>query len=182
MSPAVKALTEYGPLAVFFIANARFDIFVATAAFMVAITLALVVTFVLTRKIAKMPLITAVFVLVFGGLTLWLNDELFIKIKPTLVYVLFAVILFGGYMVRRYFLADLLGNALQLATEGWRQMTLRWVVFFIALAILNEYVWRHYSTDMWVNLKVFGFAPLTIIFAMAQMGLIKKYMIEDDTA
>jgi len=183
MHPVIKAFTEYGPLAVFFIANAKFGIFTATAAFMAASAAALIISYVLTRRIAKMPLITAGFVFVFGSLTLWLNDETFIKIKPTLVYLLFTLILTGGYMMKRYFLADLFGAALELTSQGWRRMTLRWAVFFVALALLNEYVWRHFSTDMWVNLKVFGFAPLTVVFALAQTGLIKKHMIErDDTA
>ncbi|HHK73720.1 MAG TPA: septation protein A [Rhizobiales bacterium] len=182
MHPVIKALTEYGPLAVFFIANAKFGIFPATAAFMAASALALILSFALTRKIAKMPLITAGFVFVFGGLTLWLNDATFIKVKPTLVYLLFAGILLGGYAMKRYFLSDLFGAALELDREGWRRMTLRWAMFFVALAVLNEYVWRHFSTDMWVNLKVFGFAPLTVIFALLQSGLIRKHMIErDDT-
>ncbi len=183
MHPVIKALSEYGPLVVFFAANAKYGIFTATAIFMAASAIALVVSFVLTRKLAKMPLITAAFVFVFGGLTLWLNDETFIKVKPTLVYLLFTVILLGGYWMKRYFLADLFGAALELDKEGWRRMTLRWAVFFAGLALLNEYVWRNFSTDMWVNLKVFGFAPLTVVFAMAQTGLIKKHMIErDDTA
>lgn len=180
MNPLLKAGLEFGPLAVFFIVNARYGIFTATGTFMVLSTAGLAASWLITRKVAMMPLVTALFVLVFGGLTLWLNDATFIKIKPTLVYCLFTVILMSGYVFRRYFLQNLFGAALQLDEPGWRSMTLRWSVFFIVLALLNEYVWRHYSTDMWVNLKVFGFAPLTIVFALAQSGLIKRHMIEQD--
>lgn len=180
MHPVVKAVLEFGPLAIFFAVNARYDIFAATATFMVLSTLGLAISWLLTRKIAMMPLITAVFVLVFGGLTLWLNDATFIKIKPTLVYCLFAVILMGGLFFQRYFLQNLFGAALQMDQAGWRIMTLRWSAFFIALALLNEYIWRHYSTDMWVNLKVFGFAPLTIVFALLQSRLIHRHMIEEE--
>ncbi len=179
MHPVLKAVLEFGPLAVFFIVNGRYGIFAATGSFMVLSTAALAIGWIITRKIAMMPLVTAIFVLVFGGLTLWLNDATFIKVKPTLVYCLFAVILTGGYLFKRYFLQNLFGAALRLDEAGWRSMTLRWSGFFIVLAVLNEYVWRNYSTDMWVNLKVFGFAPLTIVFALLQSGLIKRHMIED---
>ncbi len=180
MHPVVKAILEFGPLVAFFAVNAKFDIFTATGSFMVLSTLSLAISWILTRKIAMMPLVTAVFVLVFGGLTLWLNDATFIKIKPTLVYCLFSVILMGGYVFHRYFLENLFGAALQLDEAGWRIMTLRWSGFFIVLALLNEYVWRNFSTDMWVNLKVFGFAPLTVVFALLQSGLIRRHMIEED--
>lgn len=180
MHPLVKAVLEFGPLAIFFFVNSRYGIFAATGTFMVLSTVSLVISWVMTRKLAMMPLVTAVFVLVFGGLTLWLNDATFIKIKPTLVYCLFTVILMTGFFFKRYFLQNLFGAALQLDAAGWRAMTVRWSLFFVALAVLNEYVWRNFSTDMWVNLKVFGFAPLTIVFALLQSGLIRRHMIEED--
>ena len=180
MNQLVKTFLEFGPLVVFFAVNAKFGIFAATGTFMVLSTASLGISWILTRKVAMMPLVTAVFVLVFGGLTLWLNDATFIKIKPTLVYCLFAAILMGGYLFHRYFLENLFGAALRLDEAGWRIMTVRWSGFFIALALLNEYVWRNFSTDMWVNLKVFGFAPLTVGFALLQSGLIRRHMMEED--
>jgi intracellular septation protein len=174
-NPLLKLAIEAGPLAVFFIANARGGIFVATAAFMIAIAAALAASWWLERKLPTLPLVTGVFVLVFGGLTLWLQDELFIKLKPTIVNGLFALILFGGLAFGRPFLKPLLGAALELTDEGWRKLTWRWAWFFVALAVANEVVWRMFTTDAWVNFKVFGILPLTIAFSLAQLPLINRY-------
>ena len=124
-----------------------------------------------------MPLITGVFVLVFGGLTLWLQDDHFIKIKPTIVNGLFAAILFGGLLSGRLFLKIVFGDVMHLSEEGWRVLTLRWALFFVFLAFLNELVWRSFSTDTWVTFKVFGIMPITFVFALAQIGLLKKHEI-----
>lgn len=171
----VKLLVEIGPLAVFFVANARTDIFVATGAFMVATIVALPASWWLMRRLPVMPLVTAVFVLVFGGLTLYLADDLFIKLKPTIVNTLFGVILLGGLAFGRPLLRLVFADVFRLTDEGWRVLTLRWALFFLLLAVLNELVWRSFSTDAWVNFKVFGIAPLTMIFGMAQLGLLQRY-------
>lgn len=176
-NPLVKLAIEVGPLAVFFIANARGNIFTATAVFMVAIVIALVASWLIERRLPLLPLVTAAFVLVFGGLTLVLQDELFIKLKPTIVNSLFAAILFGGLFFGRPFLKPLLGAALELQDEGWRKLTYRWAWFFVALAMANEVVWRNLSTDGWVNFKVFGIMPLTIAFSLAQLPLINRYRV-----
>ncbi len=174
-SPLVRLLLDLGPLLLFFGINAYFGIFAATAVFMVAITVALILSRMLTGQFAKMPLVTAVFVLLFGGLTLYLQDEIFIKVKPTIIYLLFAGILLGGIAVKRVFLQSLLGEAFDLEAQGWRKLTFRWAWFFIFLAALNEFVWRSFSTDIWVSFKVFGLLPLTLIFAALQVGLLQKH-------
>lgn len=175
LHPLLRLALDLGPLLIFFFANARAGIFWATGGFMAAMAVALVVTFALTRRIPPMPLITAVFVAVFGALTLWLQDETFIKLKPTLVYILFALILGGGLAVNRPFLKPLIGAMLALTDEGWRKLTWRWTGFFLVLALLNEAVWRNVSTDAWVAFKTFGFLPLTFAFAIAQIGLIRRH-------
>ena len=174
---AVKLAVELGPLLVFFIGNSRFGIFTGTGAFMVATVVALIVSRAVLGKIATMPLVTGAFVLVFGGLTLWLQDDHFIKIKPTIVNAMFAAILLGGLATGRIFLKIVFGDVMRLADEGWRLLTVRWAVFFVFLAVLNEFVWRSFSTDAWVTFKVFGIMPITFLFALAQIGLLKKYDI-----
>ena len=126
-----------------------------------------------------MPTVGAGIVLIFGGLTIYFDNEVFFKMKPTIINLLFAAILYGGIMIKKPLLKILLGAALKLKEEGWRILTLRWIGFFIALAILNEIVWRTQSTDVWVNFKVFGILPITFLFTMIQFPLIKKYQVED---
>lgn len=171
----IKLLVELGPLVVFFIGNSRYGIFAGTGAFMVATVISLAASHILLGRIATMPLVTGVFVLVFGGLTLWLQDDHFIKIKPTIVNGLFAAILFAGLVSGRLFLKIVFGDVMRLSEEGWRILTLRWALFFVFLAILNEVMWRLFSTDTWVAFKVFGIMPITFIFALAQIGILKKY-------
>ena len=166
---AIKLAVEFGPLLVFFIGNSRYGIYAGTGAFMVATVVALIVSRAVLGRIATMPLITAVFVMVFGGLTLWLQDDHFIKIKPTIVNGLFAAILFGGLLSGRLFLKIVFGEVMHISEEGWRLLTLRWALFFVFLAFLNELIWRSFSTDAWVTFKVFGIMPITFVFALAQM-------------
>lgn len=175
ISPFTKFLIEAGPLGVFFFANNRFDIFTATAAFMVAVTISLAANYALERRLPAMPLVTGVFVLVMGGLTLYLQDDLFIKIKPTITNLLFAGILLGGLAWGKLFLRYVFGAAFRLEDAGWRILTIRWSLFFVFLAIVNEIVWRNFDTDTWVNFKVFGIMPLTFIFALAQLPVVKRY-------
>jgi intracellular septation protein len=176
----IKLAVELGPLLVFFVVNSHSNIFHGTAAFMAATVVALVVSHFVLGRIATMPLVTGVFVLVFGGLTLYLQDDHFIKIKPTIVNGLFAAILFGGLLFGRLFLKIVFGDVMRLTEEGWRILTVRWALFFVLLAILNEVMWRFFSTDTWVAFKVFGIMPLTFVFALAQIGVLKKY--EDTTS
>ena len=175
LNPWLKLALDLGPLLVFFVVNARLGIFWATGSFMGAMALSIAVSYALSRTVALMPIITLGFVLVFGGLTLWLRDETFIKIKPTLVYLLFAAILGGGMVFGRPLLKPLLGTMMALTDTGWRQLTWRWVGFFLALAVVNEILWRNVSTDTWVAFKVFGFLPLTLLFAVAQVPLIQRF-------
>lgn len=177
MNPLLRLALEAGPLALFFIVNARAGLMAGTAVFMAATSVALIVNWLLEKRLPIMPLVGCFFVLVFGGLTLWLDDELFIKIKPTVVNLLLSVSLFIGMALRRNLLKVVLGAALELREEGWRILTLRWACFFLFLAIANEIVWRSFDTEMWVNFKVFGIMPLSLIFSMAQIPVILRYQI-----
>ena len=170
-----KMALELGPLVVFFIANARADIFVATAWFMGAMVISLVLTWLILKKIAIMPLVTGVVVLVFGGLTLWLQDDTFIKIKPTITNSLFAATLLGGLVFGHSLLKYVFGDVYKLRPEGWSKLTLNWGLFCVVLAIINEVLWRNFSTDIWVAFKVWGVMPLTVIFSITQVGLLNKY-------
>ena len=173
----LRILVEWGPLIAFFIANARGGIFWGTGVFMAATVVALAVSWTLTRRFALVPLIGAVFVAIFGGLTLWLQNDTFIKVKVTLVNVMFGSILLAGLYFGKQFLKLVLGEALKMDDEGWRILTLRWGLFFFALAALNEVVWRSVGTDLWVNFKVFGILPLTLLFALSQAPLMSRHMI-----
>jgi len=177
LHPVVKLALEIGPLVVFFVANARFDIFTATAAFMVAVAVALGANYALERRVPVMPLVSGAFVLVFGALTIALNDELFIKLKPTIVNGLFAAILFSGLAFGRPLLQPLFGTMLALEPAGWRKLTLAWACFFVLLAAINEIVWRNFSTDFWVSFKLFGIMPLTIVFSGAALWWVRRHML-----
>lgn len=180
INPLLKLALELGPLAIFFFANSRFGIFTATAVFMVAITIALVASWVLTRKLAIMPLITGIVVLVFGGLTIYLHNDLFIKLKPTIVNCLFGTILLGGLYFGKSLLGYVFDSVFKLTDEGWRLLTFRWGVFFFILAVINEIVWRNFSTDFWVSFKLFGFMPITLAFTLFQMPLITKHSLPEE--
>ena len=179
--PVFKLATELGPLIVFFVANAKFNLFVATGAFMVAIVAAMIASYVVVRHVPMMAIVTAVIVLVFGTLTLVLHDETFIKVKPTIIYGLFAAILGGGLLFGRSFIAILFNQMFNLTPKGWRILTMRWSLFFLGMAVLNEVIWRTQSTDFWVAFKAFGAVPLTMVFAISQMPVIKRYHLEPAT-
>ena len=178
MSPALKFALELGPLLLFFVAYSRFDILKATGVLMVAVVIALLVTRSLTGRWPTMPLVTAIMILAFGGLTLWLHDPTFIKMKATIVYCLFGAALLGGLAFGRPLLPVVLDSMLALTDEGWRKLTLRWGVFFFVLALVNEIVWRTQSEAFWVKFKVFGFLPLTLAFALAQTPLILRHELK----
>jgi intracellular septation protein len=196
LNPFLKLALDLGPLLLFFFANSkpalfepwlaplipaavqtgqRSGIFVATAVFMVAIVAALVVSYLLTRRLPVMAMVSAVVVVVFGGATLILQNETFIKLKPTIIYLLFAGTLLGGMIFRKPLLATVFDQVFHLTEEGWRKLTIRWALFFLALAVLNEIVWRTQSTDTWVTFKVFGVMPLTFIFAAFQYPLLMRH-------
>jgi intracellular septation protein len=197
LNPIVKLLLELGPLGVFFFANARGEalarsypfvarfgepIFFATAAFIVATLIALAVSFAMTRKLPIMPLVTGIVVVVFGGLTLWLQDETFIKMKPTIVNALFGGVLLGGLVFGKSLLGYVFDSVFRLTDEGWNKLTFRWGLFFLLLAVLNEVVWRTVSTDTWVDFKVFGIMPLTFLFTMTQLPLIMRTSLPEEKA
>lgn len=182
LNPLVKLVLDIGPLVLFFAANARFGIFTATAVFMMAVLIALAVAYAKTRHVEIMPVVTALIVLIFGGLTLILHDELFIKLKPTIIYVLFGGALAGGLLFGKSFLGVLFDSVFDLTQEGWRKLTWRWALFFFALAILNEIVWRNFSTDTWVSFKLFGVVPLTFLFGALQYPLLQRYAAKPDAA
>jgi intracellular septation protein len=179
VTQGLKLLIEAGPLAVFFATNWKFGIMPGTAVFMAATLLAVLLSWRLERRLPVMPLVGCFFVLLFGGLTLWLDDDTFIKLKPTVVNLLFASVLFAGLAVRRNVLKPLFGTMLTLSDAGWRQLSLRWACFFVVLAALNEVVWRSLSTDAWVNFKVFGILPLTLLFSALQLPLILRHQPAD---
>lgn len=178
LNPLLKLALDLGPLLLFFFVNAHYRIYAATGAFMAATIVSLIVTYVLIRRIAVMPLVSAIVVMVFGGLTLYLQNEMFIKLKPTIIYALFGAILLGGLALGRSLLALVLDSMFQLDEEGWKTLTLRWGVFFIVMALVNEIVWRSVSTDAWVAFKTFGFVPFTILFALAQAPLMMRHSVE----
>jgi intracellular septation protein len=195
INPLLKLALELGPLGVFFFANARGEwlaeripalatlggpIFVATALFMLAMLISLAISYALTRTLPVMPFVTGIVVIVFGGLTLWLQDDTFIKMKPTIVNVLFGVVLLGGLAFGKSLLGYVFDSVFRLTDEGWRKLTFRWGLFFLVLAVLNEVVWRTVSTDMWVNFKVFGIMPLTVVFTLSQLPLITRYTLPEE--
>lgn len=195
INPLLKLALEIGPLMVFFFTNARGEmlrekfpilasigepIFMATALFMGATIIALAISWMLTRSLPVMPLVSGIVVLVFGALTLYLHNDTFIKMKPTIVNTLFGVILLGGLLFGKSLLGYVFASAFKLDAEGWRKLTLRWGVFFIFLALVNEVVWRGFSTDTWVWFKVWGIMPITVLFTLFQMPLIQKHTIPEE--
>lgn len=170
-----KLLIELGPLLIFFATYWAFGIYPATAVLMVTTVISLIASRVFLGKISPMPVVTAVVVCLFGGLTFWLNDPSFIKMKPTFVNLLFAGALAIGLMLGKPLIKLLFGEQLQLTDEGWTKLTVRWMLFFVAMAVLNELVWRNFSESTWVSFKVFGLLPLSLAFALAQLGLIRRY-------
>jgi intracellular septation protein len=173
----MKPVAEYGPLAVFLITYWKWDLLTATAWLMGATVIALGIYYAYSRRVPMMPLITAVIVGIFGGLTLWLQDETFIKMKPTIVEGMFAAILLGGLLVKRPLLKPLLGQAWPMEERGWNLLSFRFAIFFAAMAVLNEIVWRNFSTDIWINFKVFGLMGLTLVFAITQAPLMKRFAL-----
>ncbi|MGK9053218.1 septation protein A [Neorhizobium sp. CSC1952] len=195
--PMLKLALEIGPLLVFFFGNLRGEwlveklpalsaiggpLLVATALFMVATVISLVISKIVFHHLPVMPFVSGVVVLVFGSLSIWLQDETFIKMKPTIVNTLFGAALLGGLLFGKSLLGYVFNAAFQLDEAGWKKLTLRWGIFFFFLAVLNEVVWRNFSDTVWVNFKVWGTMPITIAFTLAQMPLIMRHTIPDPAA
>ena len=178
MKSILKILIDVGPLGIFFIFYSRGDLQSAILPFMIATIIAVLFSYIIEKKIPIMPTVGAGIILLFGGLTIYFDNEIFFKMKPTIINIVFACILYAGEYFKKPLLKFLLGGTLKLQNKGWSILTKRWVGFFIALAILNEIIWRTQSTDLWVSFKVFGILPITFIFTMTQFSLIKKYQIE----
>ena len=189
----VKLILELGPVLVFFLSykyapipeNFEGDksleqIIFATKVFIPVIFISLLIGWLQTKEIAKMPLFTALIILIFGGLTIWLRDETFIKMKPTILYFLFALILGFGLFYGRSYLQYIMDSAIPMTNMGWLILTKRFVVFFVILGISNELIWRFFTTDTWVNFKTFGLPAAMFIFFFAQAGLIKQHFIENN--
>lgn len=174
----MKFLLELGPLLIFFGVYKFYDLMTATMALMVATTVSLAVFWLVYKKVAVMPLVTAVMVLVFGGLTIYFDDPIFIFIKPTIIYVLFACALIGGLLLKRPLMKSVLGEGVQLTDAGWFKMSLHWGLFFLFLAGLNEYVWRNFDEASWVQFKTFIILPLTLVFSAVQLMLIRGEIID----
>ncbi len=200
LHPGLKLALDLGPLLLFFFANTRpavfapllapllpadllngphAGIYTATAVFIPAVLIALAIGYAKTRHLPVMPVVTAIVVVVFGGATLILQDEQFIKLKPTIIYVLFAAVLLGGLAFGKPLLGMVFDSVFNLTNEGWRKLTVRWALFFLVLAVLNEVVARTQTTDVWVSFKVFGVVPLTFLFAAAQYPLLTKYAVQE---
>jgi len=192
LKPQITKLSlELGPLVIFFLVNFFGDrilaafpaltalfpesFFLATAVFMLAMAVSLIISKVVLKKIPVMPLVTGVVVLIFGGLTLWLQDETFFKLKPTITNMLFASVLLGGLLFGQSLLKYVFGDVYRLRPEGWWKLTLNWGLFFVLLAVINEVVWRNFDTNFWVNFKVWGIMPLTALFSISQLPLLSKY-------
>ncbi|MFL0690979.1 MAG: septation protein A [Agrobacterium tumefaciens] len=196
-NPVLKMALELGPLLIFFFGNLRGEwlaktfpelsaiggpLLIATALFMVATVISLIISKIVFKHLPVMPFVSGIVVLVFGGLSIWLQDETFIKMKPTIVNTLFGVVLLGGLAFGTSLLGYVFNAAFQLDAEGWRKLTFRWGIFFLFLAVLNEVVWRNFSDDVWVSFKVWGTMPITILFTLAQMPLIMKHSLEEKEA
>ena len=175
LDPKLKFALELGPLALFFLSYWKLGIMWATAVMVASALTVLVVSYILLRRLPIMPVVTAVIVVIFGGLTWYFNNPVFIKMKPTVLYSLFSAALFFGLAFRRPILQVMFDGALHLTEAGWRILTWRWAFFFLGLAVLNEIVWRSVTESHWVAFKTFGFLPLTVLFAMAQTPVVMKH-------
>jgi intracellular septation protein len=181
ITPLMRLGLDLGPLLLLFLAFQWGGIFVATGVFMVAVLIALGIGYSIERRFSPMPVFTAILVLIFGGLTLYLKNDTFIKMKVTVLYAFFGFTLLGGLAFGRLFVKYVFSTAFELSEEGWRKLTWRWGFFFLALAVLNEIIWRSLPTADWVKFKVFGIIPLIMLFALAQMPLVLKHELKEDS-
>ncbi len=178
----LKFLTDFGPLIIFFYYyyDSGKDLKIAIPPFIIATIIALLIVWILEKKIPKMPLVGGILITLFGGLTIYFNNPVFIYIKPTIINILFGLaLIFGRYFTNEPVLKKLMSKSISLTDEGWEILNKRWIYFFFALAILNEAVWRTQSEEFWVNFKVWGLLPITFIFTAFQIGLINKHKINE---
>jgi intracellular septation protein len=180
MNPQLRRLAlDFGPLPIFFAVFHYWGIFAATAVLIPTVLTALAINYAIERKLSVMPIFTAVVVIVFGGLTLYLKNDIFIKMKPTALYGFFGVMLLGGLRFNRLYIKYAFAQAFELDEPGWKKLTVRWGIFFLTLALVNEAVWRSTSTATWVSFKVWGIIPLIFLFALAQTRLVIKHQAPD---
>jgi intracellular septation protein len=180
MNPQLRRLAlDLGPLFVFFVAYRFLGIYAATGVFMGAVLVALALDYIIERKLSPVPIMTAVLVMIFGGLTLYLQNAIFIKMKPTALYLLFGLTLLGGLYFNRLFLKYLLSLGFEMPEASWRKLTLRYGIFFLALAAVNEIVWRNFSEALWVDFKVWGVMPLILLFSLLQVPFLMKHQDEE---
>src|ERR1700761_6251775 len=181
MNPQIRRLAlDLGPLLIFFAGFKYLGIFGATAVFIAAVLVALLLSYLIERRLSPMPLFTAVLVVVFGGLTLYLRNDVFIKMKPTVLYGFFGLVLLVGLIFNRLFIKYVFAQAFDLDERGWKKLTVRWGLFFLSLAVINEAVWRSTSTATWVTVKVWVISPLICLFALAQTPLVIKHQTPED--
>ena len=179
MKGILKLIIDIGPLAIFFVFYTKSNLQSAILPFMIATIIAILISYIVDKKLPIMPTVGAAIILLFGGLTIYFDNEVFFKMKPTIINIIFGLVLYVGEVINKPLLKYLLGSSIKLKDKGWSILTKRWIGFFIALAILNELIWRTQSTDIWVNFKVFGILPITFVFTMLQFPIIKKYQIEN---
>ena len=178
----IKFATDFGPLLVFFsfYYKSEKNLIIAIPPFIVATIIAVLVVWVIEKKIPKVPLMSGILITVFGGLTIYFDDPIFIYMKPTIINILFGLaLMFGKYFTNEPVLKKLLGKSMPLSDEGWEILNKRWMYFFFALAILNVIIWRTQTEEFWVNFKVWGMLPITFIFTAFQIGLINKYKLNE---
>jgi intracellular septation protein len=176
----LKLALDFIPLVAFFAAYKIAGVYWATSIIIALTLVSLVVGYAITGKVAKFPLFSAILITVMGGLTLYLHNDMFVKMKPTAANLIFASVLGGGLLSNRMFLKDLLGSTIDMPEQAWRKLTWRWTAFFLVLAGLNEYVWRTMSEATWVNFKVFGLMGLTVLFAVANAPFMARHMPKED--
>jgi len=176
----IKFITDFGPLLIFFIFYKKYGMTEAILPLIIATVISILIIYLSEKKIPTMPLVSGVLLAAFGGLTLYFDDKTFFYMKPTIINLLFAIILlFGKIVLKVSFLKKVLGESLKLTDEGWNILTDRWIYFFIFIALLNEFVWRTQSEEFWVQFKVFGMIPITIIYTIFQVSVINKHKIGD---
>ena len=178
MNKFLKIISDFGPLLIFFIFYKKYGMIEAILPLIIATVISIIIMYCFEKKISPMPIIGAVLVSVFGGLTIYFDNKVFFYMKPTIINILFALILmYGKFFLKKSLLQLLLENSIKLKDEGWKILTDRWIYFFIFLAFLNEMVWRTQSEEIWVQFKVFGILPITFVFTIFQIKIIEKFRI-----
>jgi len=175
----MKNLLEFLPLIIFFVIYKKYDLITATVVLVIATIISVTIIAIKTKKIAKTPLFSVLILGIFGFLTWYFNDPIFIKMKPTVINSIFGIVLLFGYFTQRPLLKYLFDKALEMKENAWNVLTMRWGIFFIFLAVINEIIWRNFSEEFWVSFKVFGFLPITIIFTFSQLPYMLRNQIKE---